>query len=257
MDRKLRISFACIAVLSVAVFCAQRGEQAILTQNVATSGSWSLVQEVIGRSADADDVSCVTTTCTVTVASTGSNHGATIDYFDINGSGITISSVTGGCTAGWVVQSSSHLGSGTYGDFNAATCTQTASGATSVAVVLSSAPSQTEVGYHEWAWGGSSISTLGTPGGTNVNSSSSSSQTGVALTCSGTVVVVQFINLSTGVATGVSSPYTGFTTTETGHSGNNLFNAHAYVLNQTSCSAPTWTSGTATSAGLAISLKGS
>jgi len=222
--------------------------------NTAVAGTWALVQKIADQSGRANLLTCVTVTCTLTVPSTGSGHGLLLGSMSSNGSGITISSVSGGC-ASWQVDAGAHKSSGAIVDINAAYCLSSTASATSIVVTLSSAPTTDVIIYYEVSWSGSSIS-HDTSGATQNAASSTPAGQGLTLGGSGNEAILQFIGTASGGPTAITSPYDTNLLTKDNASSTLSFTGGSVAFTS-SGSAPTWTlSGSSASLVSAVALKG-
>lgn len=203
-----------------------------------SGGTFTEIQSVGGITSNANNVTCVSAVCTLTLTqNTGASHGAILLTTGQAGSGVTISSVSGGC-ASWQVASAAHISSGPLNDLNGAYCTSTSSGSGTVAVTFSStSPGTVSMFFFEASESNNSISysTAGT--GTD---SSSGSLAGVTLSVSGNNMIGQQIGLSGGIPTAVSSPYSTYFVNKDAGNTTIAYGAAAMALT-TSGTAPTWT----------------
>lgn len=200
-------------------------------------GTWTFVNFSAGNAGGAESLTCVTTTCTLTVPSTGTGHALMLGAMNAAGSGITISSVSGGCSS-WVVDASAHKSSASITDMNGAYCLSSTSGATSVVVTFSTTAGTAVVMMYEASWSGSSITHDTTASTQNAASATPSGQ---ALTLTGTDAVMQFVTSAGGTVTTVNAPYTTlFKNSDPAGGGAFSFTGGSAALNPTG-SAPTWT----------------
>lgn len=215
-------------------------------------GTWASVQEVRGRRSRATNYTCVTTVCTLTVASTGTGHGLTISAFNDNGE--TISSISGGC-ASWSIQAAASIGTGPVGELLGATCASSTSGSTSIAVTFSADASTDDdnIVFHEFSWTGSSITF---DLASTVNNGTSTTPPGVDMTAiTGYDVIVQIMAGSVSPASAISSPYnTTFQNNDSNAAPMAI--ATAYVMNTYIGTAPTWTTASEATLGSALALRG-
>ena len=169
------------------------------------------------------------TSCSVTVTSTGAGHLGYIFSQYSNATALTITSVTGGGGT-WVIPASCNAVDSNSNGTACAYVLSTASGATTLTVNFSGASANgIAVSFYEESFTGGSV--VLDSCGTISRASSSTSQLGVALTISGTNdVIFQGATVSTST-TAISSPY--------GHLDG--FTAAASLENTVSGTAPTWT----------------
>lgn len=164
-------------------------------------GSFTLIQSVADRAVHANNLICSGSSCTLTVSSTGSGHGAVIQAAEAGGA--HISSVSGGGT--WTAPVGCQVNSGPVGGLSAAYNTSLSSGITSISITFSGTIADLDVVFREVSWSGSSISydTCGT-----VSGGPSTSANGPTLTLSGSSDAIgQFMASSGDSPTSVASPY--------------------------------------------------
>lgn len=244
-----------VAFLFASCAHAQVMQQAIVNtpKPASTGGTFAVVNEAADRCAYANNLNCSGSTLTMTVPSTGSGHELVLFYTD--SSTQTISSVSGGCSGSWTVQSSAHIAYGPVGVNNAATCSSSSSGTTSIVVTSSGTPAGTaSIIYYEVSYTGTFSSFSA---GTIEDSTSSTSLTGVTPSLSGgvTYAIFQIMQVSTGQCSSVST-YTNFVSQNSNSQGLGGVTG-AQLLNTTSTTAPVWTSGTSvTGIGSSIALAG-
>lgn len=228
--------------------------QSISNAAAPAGGVWTLTQEVVDRSAWAVSLSCTGAVCTLTTASTGTGHGGLLNFWESSG-GLTISSVTGGCT--WTVQASAHQSTGPVGDTYGATCTSTTSGATSIVITFSGAVGDVMARFGEFAWSGSSISVDLVNSHAPGTTSTAPVETDMTAITGTSDVIGQMLCSDSSVPTAVTSPYnTNFKNIGTGSGASLGACATSYVMNTASGTAPTWTQPSGTFIGSAIALKG-
>jgi hypothetical protein len=204
-------------------------------------GTWAYVASSSGQSGRTGNLdACTSGVCHLTVPSTGSGHGAGLIANATAGSGITISSVSGGCSVAWVVPSTAHISNAAYIDLNQAYCTSTTSGATTITATMSTTGTFILI-YYEYSYSGASISFDVANTGTNA----SGTYTGPSLNLTGSNdLIVQTIGVGSGNLTAITSPYsTEFINTD--GTANYSFTAGAAAAGITSYTAPTWTLSTA------------
>lgn len=236
-NTEMRKLLILLAFLFASCAHAQVMQQAIVNiPPPSTGGTFAVANYVADRCVWANDLTCSGTSLVLTVPSTGADHELVLFYSD--GSAQTISSVSGGCSGSWTVQSSAHVTSGPVGSVNAATCSSSSSGTTSITVTASaSSSSQGSIIYYEVSYTGTFSSF--SAGAIN-DSTASTSLTGVTPSLSGGAVyaVFQIMELSTGEPSSVST-YTNFIYQN--NQGDLLGGvAAAYLLNTTSTTAPIW-----------------
>lgn len=243
--------------MAICCYCltAEQGgqQQLLIAPKIASgAGTWTLTQSVADRKTYGNNLNCVAAVCTLTVPSTGTGHGALLSEMDTDG--LTISSVTGGCT--WTVQSTAVTGSGPVGNINAATCLSTSSGTTAIVITMSGSPSDITVFYREVSWSGSSIS-FDVCGA--ASRATATTAAGPTLTLSGSSdAIIQMASEATSLPSSVTSPYnTNFLNTATTGGGGLGFSAGSVAINQSAGTAPIWTLGANTSSLVnACALKG-
>jgi hypothetical protein len=202
------------------------------------SSGWTLVQHVPVTGAACGTGS---TSCTATVAPTGSGHLLVI-LGTIYNTSQSVSFVTSAaCGVSWAYPAGAHYYNGAQGaGTNGAYCLSSASGVTSITVTLSGTPGSglQTFDFIEYAWSGSTISLDGAPASGNVIESSTPS--GIAQTLSGSNdVIVQWIRTDrstssdvTSISGSYSNPFDTPTADATGYAGS---------INTSNGAAPTWT----------------
>lgn len=190
--------------------------------------TWTLVQNVISSACTTNS-----STCAVTVASTGSGHVIFIGLLGEIAS-MTISSVSGG---GAYTHPSACAASESGTNVRASDCAYTlasTSGTTSITVTRNSSTSSAwHICAAEVSFTASSVSvdTGNANGNTNTSTSASTSATGVTLSILGSNDVI-FQILSGGTPTAINESYAGVFAAATGS---------ATLINTTTGTAPTWT----------------
>ena len=200
-----------------------------------------------------DNAGCTTTTCAVSVTSTGAGHLLVAGFITNGNSAINISSVSAAaCTGSWVHCPNCSIGVSGDGTVDMSYCTNSASGQTSITITLASS-STAEVGV---IW--EAASTLGTialdsgttPSGTKNDSVACTSCAGVSLTLSGNNDVIVALGAAGGAATGVTG--TGWTNDLSNPSGDGV----AHGITSGSQTAPaTWTQSSGTFVSNAIAFQ--
>jgi hypothetical protein len=215
--------------------------------------TWTFVASSSGQSGRGVNLdACTAGVCHLTVTSTGTGHAAILQAMATAGSGITISSVSGGCGT-WVVASGAHISNASEIDVNQAYCTSTVSGATTITATMSTTSTFILI-YFEWSWSGSTI----TFDVANTATNASGTTTGPSLTLTGTNdLISQVSGVGSGDPTAITSPYsTEFINTD--GTAAYSFTAGATAGNITSYAAPTWTLSVAgQNLVSAVALKGS
>lgn len=202
--------------------------QGIILGGVSSSNTFTLVQNL-------GNFCSSSTTCAVTVSSTGSGHLLFLQAGNSSGAADYLSSVSGGGT--WVVPSSCQINDSSTGAVSCAYSLSSSSGTTTVNLTFG-ASSAYSVAFWEYSFtlGSTSLDTCGT----GDNTTAATTQSGVALTLSGSSdVLLQATtgNTTIGGPTSISSPYGHLT----GPSIPLQFFGGADSENSSSGTAPTWT----------------
>jgi len=202
--------------------------------------TWTLTQ---GPSTAINNA-CATgsTTCAVTVSSTGSSH-LLVAGIASTANGTTISSVTpAACSVTWTHASSANL-AGSAGSVDLYYCTKSASGQTSITITVNAAPG---AAWTAAIWEASSslgtiaIDSGATPSGNKNDSSNCTSCAGVSLTLSGNNDFIAAIATPGDTGTGLTG--TGWTNDKVDASTN----LYGHGITSGSQTAPaTWTQTTA------------
>jgi hypothetical protein len=183
-------------------------------------------------------------TCSVTVASTGSGHLIVVGMGYGNGTQVTLSSVSGGGTY-TVCTGCPGFDAAGLGTVMGYTLSST-SGATTITLNLSAAVGGSEAWAREYSCTNGALSY--DTAGTHDNSTATTSATGATLTLTGTNdAIVQSVASGGSGVTAISAPYTTLDTP----GGDGVAN----LLNTTSGAAPTWTQGNGVAAASGIAIK--
>jgi hypothetical protein len=212
---------------------------------ITTGHTFTFVQSVAGAACTAG-----TATCSITVASTGTGNVGVLWANDQTGTPLTITSISGGGT--WTIPSGCSLNHASIGTSNCAFIPSLTGGVTTITVTWSNATLNSNLDklkYFEYSVTGGGGVVLDTSG-TIFDSSSGTSQPGVALTLSGSSdLILQSLIASLGTVSGVTT-YGHLTPSSSG------YDAAAELLNTASGTAPTWTTtSSGTPIGAAIALK--
>jgi hypothetical protein len=189
-------------------------------------------------------------TCAVTVTSTGSGHvGVILGIAGSNSTTATISSVSGGGT--WTVPPSSGCSLGNSAPGGMVSCAytlSTAASATSITVTwgTSSPGSYVSVDFYEFSFTASSVALDKV--GTQAVTTAAANLPGVTLTLTGTNDVIVQAGQFSASATACASPYNTNSAFPNG-------NAACYAINQSSGTAVTYTNTSSSAVFNAIAIK--
>ena len=233
---------------------AQILSQILTGLNVTSGGgpTWAIVHQVADGSSLSNNLTCVTTVCTLTVPNATAGNVGFLIAGDYSGSSITMSSVTGGGT--WTANPASfHISNGCCADLYAAYNTSMTA-TTSIVMTISGTSGSVTMYYWELSISG------GTPSldaaNNRLNNSATTTQTGAAVTIGGTSDVVgQICGISTGSVTAAASPYnTNFVNTNSAAMATPFAGA-SIVINSASGAAASFTSSSASSVCATMALK--
>jgi hypothetical protein len=230
----MRLWLAILALLIQPLASFPQQPMGGVTVQPSSSKTWTLVQHPINAT------SCNSTSCSITVSSTGSGHLGVIWIISQNGTGSSISSVSGGGT--WVVPSpgTSACSNNTIGASLCAYNLSLSSGVTSISITTNGFMFDSVIEFLEYSWTGGGSATLDTQSSTAGTGVFNTSWPGQSLTLSGSSdVIVQGISLSDGPCSSITSPYTNpadFTASSAGTGWLGIGGS----INTSSGSAPTW-----------------
>jgi hypothetical protein len=213
-----------------------------VSAGASSGGTFSLVQQTAYSTGGCTS----STTCAITVTSTGSSHFGVICAHTNTGT-VTISSISSGT---WTTLFHYNV-SGSIGGGSCAYTFSLPSGQTSFTVTFSAAVTSLST-FQEWAYSGASAQIdPGTSGGYgSVSDPAASTFPGVGLTLNCTrCLVIQEVWTSGGSVSSISSPYTNFQGTS--------FRGDASLANASNSSAstaPTWTNSNSTNTAYAVAL---
>lgn len=203
------------------------------------SATWTLVQEVTSNCSGNSSAS-------ITVTSTGSGNLLVVVF----GMSVaqTLSSVTGGGT--WVMCGANcRITQSGAGTTDAGYTLSSSSGATSITWTLSGNPSSCDVQFYEYSFtsGPASLDVVGT----RAQTSSVTNPAGVTLSLTGTSDVIVQACVPSGSVSAIGSPYT-----QPGvQVGAGTASGFAGAINQSSGTAPTWTTDSSTDALVGLAFK--